>query len=196
VGKGAHPGSGSNNLNKESHMKQEQNITECPDFRVMAHGHFEISTRMPGQDWSPWEVEPNLVVTEGMNYILAAALGAATQKATFHIALFGGNVTPLATWTGANWVGLATEFTNYTEPNRVVWNEDAAAGGGIGNTTNPALFTIGGGGGTVRGAALVEASAKSAVTGIAVAAARFASDKIMSAGEELRIRYSINLSTP
>jgi hypothetical protein len=155
------------------------------------HGHFEIST----DNGKTWEILPNLVVTEGLNYLLACGLGAAAQKTTFYIALFGGNVTPLNTWTGANFTANSTEFTNYTEPTRVLWAEDAVSAGAIGNTTTEADFTMGVGGGTVRGAALVEASAKSSTSGILVAAKRFPSDKVLAAGEVLKVRYVISASS-
>lgn len=161
---------------------------------MLPAGHFEISTRKPGADWSPWQVDENLVTLEGRNYLLSAALAQGTQKLAFYVAPFGGNVTPQDTWTGANWVANATEFTNYTEATRQAWNEDAVAAGAVGNATNPAVFTIGVGGGTIRGFALVEAQAKSGTTGILFAAARLAADKVMSEGEEIRVRYSVSLN--
>lgn len=157
---------------------------------MAVHGHFEVSVND-----GPWEIEPNLVVTEGLNYILAAALGNAAQKTTFYIAPFTGNVTPVAGWTGANFTANSTEFVNYDEATRVLWADDAAAAGSIGNATVEASFTMSAGGGTIRGAALVEASAKSATTGILVAAARFASDKVLAVAEVLKIRYVITMTS-
>ncbi len=163
----------------------QQDIDNTPHV----HGHFEVSIND-----GPWHIEPNLVVTEGLNYLLSAALAGGAQKTTFYIALFGGNVTPAANWTGANYTANSTEFTNYNEATRVLWQKDAVSAGSIGNNTNPAVFTMAAGGGTVRGAALIEASAKSATSGILVAAARFAADKVLAVGEELRIRYIITAS--
>jgi hypothetical protein len=157
-----------------------------------AIGFFETSRRMPGGEWSPWEIEPNLVVTEGLDYLISVALDGAAQKTTFYVALFGGNVTPVAGWTGANWVANATEFTNYTESTREIWDKGNVLAGSISNVDNPAVFTVGVGGGTIRGAALVEAAAKSATTGILFAAARFLTDKVLAATEELRVKYTIS----
>ena len=154
-------------------------------------GHFEVSV-----NGGPWEIDPNIVVAEALNYSAGASWGGVAQKTTFYIALFGGNVTPISTWTGANFVANATEFVNYDEASRRPWGPDAASGGSIGNNTTPATFTISTGGGTVRGAALIEASAKGATTGILVASARFAADKVLGAGEELRIKYVINNTSP
>lgn len=172
-------------------MKSNTHDVLVPEGSIAPHGHFEVSTRKPGEEWGPWTIDPNLVVAEGRSYILGSSLGGQAQKATFYIALFGGNVTPPDTWTGANFVANATEFTNYDEATRVLWQDDAVAGGIIGNDTNPAVFTLSAGGGTIRGAALVEASAKGATTGILVAASRFVADKVMAVGEELRVKYII-----
>jgi hypothetical protein len=166
-------------------------MIECKEIaKTAAAGVFEIST----DGGKTWQVEPNIVVTEGLNYLLASALDGAAQKLTFYVALFGGNVTPQATWTGANWVANATEFTNYTESGRQLWQKGDVAAGALGNSATPAVFTVGTGGGVVRGAALVEAAAKSSTTGVLIAAARFASDKTLDETEELRVRYTISLT--
>lgn len=161
-----------------------------PSMHLRINGVFEVSARE-----EPYEPAPNMVVTEGLTHIIDVALSQATQKLAFYVALFSGNVTVANTWTGANWVANATEFTNYTEANRVAWAEAGAAAGSISNTASPALFTIGAGGGTVRGAALVEASAKSSTSGVLIAAARFSVDKVMAAAEELRVRYTLTASS-
>jgi hypothetical protein len=154
----------------------------------LANGHFEVSV----DGGKTWEIEPNLVVTEGLNYMLDAAFDGGTPIVTFYVALFGGNVTPALGWTGANWVANATEFTNYDEATRQTWSNDAVSGSAIGNSTNPAVFTIATGGGTVRGAALVENATKSSTAGKLIAAARFSTDKVMADDEELRVRYVLS----
>lgn len=161
-----------------------------PSMKLSIGGFFEVAV---GD--GPYEIAPNLIPTEGLNHILDVALSQATQKLAFYIALFSGNVTPQATWTGANWVANATEFTNYAEATRQAWAEAGVAAGSVTNSASPASFTIGAGGGTVRGAALVEASAKSATTGVLVAAARLPADKVLAETEELRIIYTMNASS-
>lgn len=171
-------------------------MTEQIQQASLANGHFEVSTRKPGDaEWSAWEIEPNLIVTEGLNYIVGSAMDGATPIVTFYVALFGGNVTPVNTWTGANWVANATEFTNYDEANRQTWANDAVAAGSIGNATTPAVFTIATGGGTVRGAALVENATKSSTAGKLIAASRFSTDKVLAEAEELRVRYVLAASS-
>jgi hypothetical protein len=141
---------------------------------------------------APWALDPNIVVDEGILHILTVALAQGTANSAFYIAPFGGNITPANTLTAATFTATATEFTNYDETTRVLWAKDAAAANAIGNNTTPAVFTISTGGGTIRGAGLISISTKSATTGKLVAAARFAADKVMTAGEELRIKYIIS----
>lgn len=156
-------------------------------------GHFEHSTRKPGGQWTPWTADENIVVAQGRNYQLSAAWAQGPQKTAFYVAPFSGNVTVQDTWTGANFTANATEFTNYVEATRQLWDKDAVAASAVGNTTTPAVFTAGVGGGTIRGFALLEASAKSAVTGILAAAARLTVDKELEEGEEIRVRYVLTL---
>lgn len=153
-------------------------------------GYFETQIVGP-HGATPWERDDNLVVNQGILYLINAGLDGGAASTTFYIVPFGGNVTPAATWTAANFTANATEFTNYTEATRQVWANDTAAANAIGNTTTPAVFTLDTGGGTIRGAGLISASAKSATTGTLIAAARFDADKVMTAGEELRIKYTL-----
>lgn len=161
-----------------------------PSQQLVVGGYFEVSVN--GGDF---EKAPNLVPTEGLNHLLGVTLSQDTQKLGFYVSLFSGNVTVQASWTGANYVANATEFTNYDEATRVAWVEAGAAAGSISNTASPAVFTMGTGGGTIRGAALLEASAKSATTGVLIAAARFLTDKVMAEDEELRIKYTISATS-
>src|SRR5690348_16648804 len=99
-----------------------------PSMKLTIGGLFEVAS---GD--GPWDIAPNLLVTEGLNHILSVALAQGTQKAAFYIAPFAANVAVASTWTGANFTDNATEFTNYTEANRVLWNKGAVAAGAVGN---------------------------------------------------------------
>lgn len=139
----------------------------------------------------PWSVDPNLVVNEGILYLLTTGLAAGSANPSFYIAPFTGAITVAATLTAATFTSTATEFTSYAETARVLWAKDTAASNAIGNNTTAALFTINGAGGTVRGAGLLSTSVKSGTTGTLIAAARFSADKVMAAAEELRIKYTL-----
>lgn len=160
---------------------------EIPAMKLQFSGHFETQVGT-----GPWSIDSNLVVDQGILHIINVALDQASANAAFYIAPFGGNVTPAATWTAANFTSNATEFTNYTETTRVLWANDVVAANAIGNTTTPALFTMNTGGGTIRGAALISIATKNATTGVLIAAARFGADKILAATEELRVKYTLS----
>ncbi len=161
-----------------------------PSMSLSMAGVFEVA-----EGEGAWEIAPNRIVTEGLTHMLAAALAQASQKLAFYLAPFGGNVTVDPTWTGANFAANATEFTNYSEASRVLWDKGAAAAGSISNTATPGVFTVGTGGGTIRGMALLEASAKGSTTGLLIAAARLAADKVMGEGEELRVKYTVSATS-
>lgn len=177
-------------LIQRGHYDQNEAGLFVPDMGLRIAGHFETSV-----NGGPWEVSPNLVVTEGLNHILSVALGQGTQKSAFYIAPYSGNVTILAAWNASNFASNTTEFTNYDESTRVLWQDDAVAAGVINNNTNPAVFTIGSGGGTIRGAGLLEISTKSATTGVLICAANFSTAKTLAEDDELRIKYGITATS-
>lgn len=141
-------------------------------------------------------VDPNLLVNEGLNYILNAALGGTSQVAAFYIAPFSGNVTPAAGWTGANFTASATEFTAYTNSTRLPWTTVASTTQAIGNSAAVAAATATfspGGPHNVYGIGLLQASAKSATTGVLIAAVRFATPRLnMAAGDKLAFEYVLS----
>ena len=141
-------------------------------------------------------VDPNLLVNEGLNYILNAALGGQSQVAAFYIAPFSGNVTPTAGWTGANFAASATEFTAYTNSTRLPWTTVPSTAKAIGNSAALAAATAtfsAGGPYNLYGIGLTQASAKSANTGVLVAAVRFGTPRLnMAAGDKLGFEYVLS----
>lgn len=174
-------------LNKYEHTDSGIYI---PKMGLNIAGQFETSI-----NGGPWDIDANMVVTEGLNHIVGVALAQATQKTAFYIALQGGDVAVAATWTGANYTANATEFTAYDEATRVLWVDGSVSAGAVSNTASPAVFTISANSSVVRGAALMEASAKSATTGVLVCAARFSADKTLDDDEELRVKYTITATS-
>lgn len=140
-------------------------------------------------------VDPNLVVNEGLNDLLGVYLSDDTQTLTWYLAPFSGNVTPAASWTAANFTANSTEFTNYDEATRQAWVEGGQSGQSISNLASKAAFTTGVGGGTVYGAGLLSASAKSAVTGKLFAASRFSASRVLSEDDILNVGYTVNATS-
>lgn len=161
-----------------------------PGMKLVVGGRFSHS--LNGGDWT---TDSNRVVNEGLNYLLNAALGNAAQVPTWYVALFSGNVTPPATWTGANFVANSTEFTNYTAGTRIEYQDAPSVAQLMSNTANPAEFTVNGGGGTVYGAALLSNPGKGATTGSLFSAARFATERVLADTDILRVRYEVGASS-
>lgn len=160
-----------------------------PRERMLVQGVFSAAKRGESEEWAP-----NLVVNEGLDYILKSAVGETAGIANWYLAPFSGDVTVLATWTAASFTSSATEWTDYDEAARQGWGKAAVASQGTDSFANKASFTSSSDGQTVRGVALVSASGKSATSGTLMAAARLSSDKGLDTGEILDIGYGLQLT--
>lgn len=166
-----------------------------PGARVFIGGAFSGRYAEPGADFGPRQLAgPNRVFAQGLNHILNLLAGH-TSNVPLYLAPFSGNVTPADGWTGATWAAAATEFTAYAPASRVPWTTVASTAKELSNTAALADATItfsAGGPYTIRGCTLVEASAKSATTGIAVAGSRFDADLTgMVGGGRLALQYDL-----
>lgn len=160
-----------------------------PSEKTLVQGVFSVAKR-----GEPVELSQNLVVNEGLDYILKAAVGETAGIANWYVALFTGNVTVVATWTAATFTATATEWTNYDEAARQLWSKSAVVSQGTDSFSTKASFTSSADTQTVRGAALLSASAKSATSGVLLAASRFSSDKALDTGEILDVGYGLQLT--
>jgi len=157
-----------------------------PRDGVFIGGHFQ--SWVNGEDE---QVDPNTMTLQGLTYLIKAAFASYAQIGTWYVAPFSGNVAPTTALTAANFTATQTEFTNYAETTRVVWAQDAEASQTIVNNADKADFTISSGGGTVWGAALVSASAKSATTGTLPCCSQFSAARVMLAADVLTLAYSL-----
>jgi len=160
-----------------------------PTENTIAQGVFAVSKRGEADEFSL-----NLVVNEGLDYMLKAAVGETAGIANWYIALFTGDVTVIATWTAASFTAASTEWTAYDEAARVAWTKSLVASQGTDSFSNKASFTSSSDGQIVRGAAMLSASAKSSVSGTLLASSRFSSDKTLDTGEILDVGYGLQLS--
>lgn len=140
------------------------------------------------------EVLKNLIPVEGLNSLLSVYFAGAAALPSWFIGLFEGNYTPLSGDTGALFPGRATETTAYNEPTRVAWQHDPVASGTIANSTTKANFTLNAAK-TLYGAFMVSTSAKNDVSGTLVSAARFASPKVVAAGDILQVISGLTLTS-
>lgn len=136
----------------------------------------------------------NLIPTEGLNYMLGTALTGVTQLASWYIALFEGNYTPIAGVTAATFPADATESTAYDEAARVVWTPGAIASGSVSNTASKAVFTMNATK-TIYGIAQTSVSTKSATTGKLMSVARFAAAKAVVATDVLNVTSTLSATS-
>ena len=161
-----------------------------PRSRLLINGVFKYNKR-----GEPEECSTNLVVDEGLNYIIDVALGVENKISTFYIAPFTGPAAVANTWTGSNFTGNAIEWNlGYEEALRPVWDEGPVATGGIDSFNSKAVFTSAADGEVVTGAGLISTSGKGATAAVLIAASKFPSAKNLDIGEILEIGYGLQLT--
>ena len=160
-----------------------------PDSKILAQGVFRYNIR--GQEE---ESSNNLVVNEGLDYLLGAAISGTSTISNWYIAVFSGDVAVQAAWTAATFAATATEFTDYDSATRPSWDKGAVASGGVDSFSSKAAFVSSVDGAVLRGAALISASTKGATTGTLIAASKFVSQKNLDTTEILDVGYGLQLT--
>lgn len=167
-----------------------------PAARATIGGIFRHAHATAGGEFGPWQVDPNRLVKEGLNYILNTALGGTSQQTAFYLAPFAGNVTPAADWKGSTFKDVATEFTGYTNASRLPWTTTPSTAEAIGNSAALAAATLvysAGGPYNLYGIGLLTGSAKGATANILIAATRFATPRTNQlAGDKLALEYVLS----
>lgn len=135
----------------------------------------------------------NLVTNEGKNHLLDVGFHAVAATATWYCGLISNaSYTGIAvTDTMASHAGW-TEFTNYSQANRVEWTEGAAASQSITNAAAMAFSITGSG--TLKGGFIVSNNTKGGSTGILWSSVLFAADIPVNNGDTVNVTYTINLS--
>lgn len=135
-----------------------------------------------------WQEEiKNLVVDEGLNYLLDAGLSAGTPVTAWYVGLTGGTPTPAANDTMATHAGW-TEVTAYSEGVRQTWTDGGVSSKSVSNSASPARFTISSDGTTVGGAFLTSSSTKGGSTGTLYAVGAFsAGNKLLDTSDTLDV---------
>ncbi len=135
----------------------------------------------------------NDITNEGKNTILDVMFNNGTQIAnnSWFIGLI--SLTSFTALAAADTMSSHTgwtEFTSYSQANRVAWGSGNAAGQSTTNAS-PATFDINGSG-TVKGIFVPSNSTKSGTTGKLWATALFAADVPVSNGDQLKITYTVS----
>ena len=167
-----------------------------------SRGNFLISGMLSvSLNGGPWEDTPNLIVNEGLVYLLNVGLSAGAQLSTFYVAPFYNNVTPIAGLTAASFNADQGEFDNYSEPARPTWVDAGVVSQYIENTATPALITVAAGVDSpsdvqVWGAALISASGKLSGLGTMIGCAKFTAARTgLQLNDELRLKYRVTASS-
>ena len=135
---------------------------------------------------------PNGIVDEGMDKLLDVMFHAETQITTWYIGLvdnsgYSAFADADTLSSHAGW----SEFTNYTEANRVTWAEDAASSRSISNTTT-ADFSINASG-NLKGIFVSSNNVKSTGnTGTLWSTAAFSSVVATANGDTLKVTYTVS----
>lgn len=186
------------------HQKDIAKFVKNEDFEVTDAGlliHRSILARgryTHSVNGADVQVDHNLIPTEGIAYILGAALGATSKITTWYLAVFSGAVNPAASWTAANFAANASEITSTTEgysnATRPAWTPGAVSAGVIGNLSSKAVFNIACTTSVnISGAALLSTNTRGGTTGTLASASRFASVRQVYNGDAFELGYEVEL---
>ena len=145
-------------------------------------------------------VQRNIAPTQGRNHILDVVLNGASPVTAWHVGIYGGDYTPIATDTMANFPALASETTAYVSATRAPLVTAAASAGVVSNIASRAEFEFTADA-TVRGGFISSSSAKGGTSGVLLSAARFLNDagepisKVVAIGDVLRVTAGISLES-
>lgn len=149
-------------------------------------GHAEVRVND-----GPALIAPNLVVDQGINYLLGAGILAVTQDGQWHLAPYSGTTSVAGTLTAAAFTGTQTEFTNYAESARPNWTAVAGTRS-LTNSASPAVITINADNQTIRGLGVISVGTKSASSGILLAAVPFAAARSgLNTNDTLSLVYTL-----
>lgn len=156
------------------------------------HFNYEIEHVRDGKVIDKFDAK-NLIPTEGLNHMLSVVVADGVKVSTWYVGIYEGDYTPIATNTAANFPGLATECTAYSEGARPTFTEGAVSAGAVDNSASKAEFTMSAPK-TIYGCFLVSTATKGATTGTLLSAVRFGTAKAAVAGDVLRISAPLSLT--
>ncbi len=168
----------------------QQITTVCPRFTLS--GRFVVEHRDLNDTLKAIYEVPNGIVDVGLNHILETQFNGGSQISTWYIGLIdnSGFSATSDTDTLASHSGWS-EFTSYTESNRVTWASDAATGRAIANTAT-ADFSINATG-NLKGIFVSSNNVKSTGnTGTLWSTANFSSVVATANGDTLKVTYTIS----
>jgi hypothetical protein len=166
-----------------------------PAQRVFAAGVYHH--RIRGK--TDWEASPNLLPTEGLNFMLDSFVSS-HAAIPLYMSLYAGAIPPAANWTALSYPGIASEVLGspdgYTETVRQTWVAVAAVTATKDNYASPAAFTIVTGSAlNVNGASLHTVNTKGGTTGALVSSTRFNAVRVFANTDVFDVKYQLALTS-
>jgi hypothetical protein len=161
---------------------------------IRPHGRFIVECRDPRGRLKWREIAENLVVDEGLNYILDVMfLSGTAQIDPFYVGLTGSTPSPASGDTMGSHGGW-TEVTAYDETNRQEY-VDSRTNQTVSNSGSVAAFTINSDGTTIGGAFLVSDNTVGGTSGTLLCASAFSGgDKSADSGDTVNVTYDFSAS--
>lgn len=150
-------------------------------------------------------IDFNKLTDQGLMHILNVAFHNTAKMPAWYIALWGGNITPQADYTAANFSTNASEIVSntegYTETTRQLYQSSASVMGTVDGlpgivqaSAMRAAFTIATASSlTVYGAALLSSNVKGDTAGVLASISRFSAPRILANTDVFNCGYSIGL---
>lgn len=158
--------------------------------KVRVGGRFEVECFGPDGQLKWQDSFENLVVTEGLEYILGILLKGETPSDPWYIGLTDGTPTVDAgdslTGTHAGW----TEVTAYSESTRQEFVDGAISTNEVDNSASKASFSINSDATTIGGAFLADDSTQGANGTLLCVGAFTGGDKTADNGDTLTVQYT------
>ncbi|MBJ9904056.1 hypothetical protein [Acinetobacter bereziniae] len=146
-----------------------------------------------------WQTTQNLVVNEGLSYLLNVALGGKAKPAGYYLALFSGATAPAANWTAANFKDVSAEIVSmtegYTNATRPQWASTDTNTNSIDNFASVAKVTIATSSQlTVTGAAMLTNNVRGGTSGTLISASKYTAPRVFQDGDEYEIGYRLSFT--
>lgn len=158
--------------------------------KVSVGGRFEVECFGPDGELKWKDHFDNLVVTEGIEYLLGILLKGEVASDPWYIGLTDGTPTTDAadslTGTHAGW----SEVTAYSESTRQEFVDGAISSGEVDNSTSKASFSINADGTTIGGAFLADDSTQGSNGTLLCVGAFSGGDKAADNGDTLTVQYT------
>ena len=164
-----------------------------PSSGLRVKGKYEGAIVRAGRVIDEFEAE-NVVVNEGLNYLLSGSLAAGSQITAWYLGIFSGNYTPVSTDAASTIAASSTESSAYSGGSRPTWTAGAVASQTVSNSASRATYTFTGGA-TIYGAFLVSVATINGTSGTMFSGAQFGASKAVVSGDQLLLTYQFTAAS-